>query len=189
MAGQVRPHRRLQFRDAARMPHRRRTEIGPAPGGHIVGQMAVGIDETRQQGMARQIDAAHAGARRSQGAGQGAHITNLPAPLHQRLGVGGGGAGHRQDGATGIEGRCRQGGHCRRRGDCRQGSRRGHAPPGHRRTGRDQPNRETDETGQVSRARNHRRREIWVLSTQAFCCWQPGPEPLGTWPLGPGQGD
>jgi hypothetical protein len=33
--------------------------------------------------MARQIDVAHAGARRSQGAGQGAHITNLPAPLHQ----------------------------------------------------------------------------------------------------------
>ena len=48
MGGQVGANRRLQFRDAAGLSHRRRTQIGPAPGGHIVGKVAVGINETRQ---------------------------------------------------------------------------------------------------------------------------------------------
>ena len=74
-------------------------------------QVAMGIDEARQQGAAGQVYLAGAATGRLDCPGQGPHIKNAPALFHQRLGVGRRWSRHGEDVAAAIEG----GGGLRRR--------------------------------------------------------------------------
>ena len=78
-------------------------------------QVAVGIDEARQQGAAGQVHLASAATGRLDRPSQGPHIEDASALLHQRLGVGGLGPSHGEDVATAIQGGGGLGGGCRSR--------------------------------------------------------------------------
>ena len=123
VAGQVGAHRGLDVGDAAGASHRRRAEVGAAPGGHVIGQVAVGIDEPWQQGPAGQVHALSAAPRRADRPGQRAHVDDAAAALHQGLGVAGLRSGHGEDRAAGVEGGrgCGWGGRYRRRQECGHG--------------------------------------------------------------------
>ena len=67
-------------------------------------QVAVGIDEARQQGAAGQVHLAGAASGGLEGPGQGPHIEDATVLLHQRFGVGGLGPRHGEDVATAVKG-------------------------------------------------------------------------------------
>ena len=107
VAGQVGAHRGLDVGDAAGAAHRRRAEVRAAPGGHVVGQVAVGIDEAGQQGPAGQVHPLRPAAGGADRHGQRTHIDNAAAAFHQGFGVGRFRPGHGEDRAAGVEGgRC-----------------------------------------------------------------------------------